>query len=245
MVYQNSHKVDQSLISSQVINYANNSSRAEDVLKELNNIPSTVSSEETPRFHAIKADIGNRDAINSLVQETITTMGRLDVVVSNAGYTRLTNFMNFDEQHFDEDWDKCFLYNVKAHMWLAYATCEHLEKTEGAFITTSSIAGVKPSGSSLPYAVTKAASIHLSKCLANICAPKIRFNSISPGLMLTEWGLKFSEQKREAHKNNTKLKRLPEVDVSCNEELGQIRSFTDCRYRMLQSKYGYWLCQEA
>lgn len=141
-------------------------------------------------------------------------MGRLDVVVSNAGYTRLTNFMNFDEQHFDEDWDKCFLYNVKAHMWLAYATREHLEKTEGAFITTSSIAGVKPSGSSLPYAVTKAASIHLSKCLANICAPKIRFNSVSPGLMLTEWGMKFSEQKREAHKNNTKLKRLPEVDVS-------------------------------
>jgi hypothetical protein len=31
---------------------------------------------------------------------------------------------------------------------------------------------------------------------------------------LTEWGLKFSEQKREAHKNGTKLKRLPEVDVS-------------------------------
>ncbi|KAG9655232.1 NAD(P)-binding protein, partial [Aureobasidium melanogenum] len=195
-----------------VINYANNSSRAEDVLKELNGIPSTVSSQESPRFHAIKADIGSRDAINSLVQETITTMGRLDVVVSNAGYTRLTNFMNFDEQHFDEDWDKCFLYNVKAHMWLAYATREHLEKTEGAFITTSSIAGVKPSGSSLPYAVTKAASIHLSKCLANICAPKIRFNSVSPGLMLTEWGMKFSEQKREAHKNNTKLKRLPEVD---------------------------------
>jgi hypothetical protein len=141
-------------------------------------------------------------------------MGRLDIVISNAGYTRLTNFMNFDEQHFDEDWDKCFLYNVKAHMWLAYASREHLDATEGAFITTASIAGVKPSGSSLPYAVTKAASIHLTKCLANICAPKIRFNSVSPGLMLTEWGLKFSEQKIEAHRNGTKLKRLPEVDVS-------------------------------
>ncbi|CAD0019388.1 unnamed protein product [Aureobasidium pullulans] len=161
---------------------------ARDVLKELNNIPSTVSSQTSPRFHAIKADIGNRDAITTLIQETITTMGRLDVVISNAGYTRLTNFMNFDEQHFDEDWDKCFLYNVKAHMWLAYAAREHLDKTEGAFITTASIAGVKPSGSSLP------------------------FNSVSPGLMLTEWGYKFSEQKREAHKNNTKLKRLPEVD---------------------------------
>ncbi|KAG9702109.1 hypothetical protein KCU73_g18351, partial [Aureobasidium melanogenum] len=43
-----------------VINYANNSSRAEDVLKELNGIPSTVSSQASPRFHAIKADIGSR-----------------------------------------------------------------------------------------------------------------------------------------------------------------------------------------
>jgi NAD(P)-dependent dehydrogenase (short-subunit alcohol dehydrogenase family) len=141
-------------------------------------------------------------------------MGRLDVVVSNAGYTRLTNFMDFEQQHLDEDWDKCFLFNVKAHMWLAYACKEHLDKTEGAFITTASVAGIKPSGSSLAYAVTKAASIHLTKCLASICAPKIRCNAVSPGLMLTEWGMKFSEQKREAHKNNTKLKKLPEVDVS-------------------------------
>lgn len=204
------------LILIQVINYANNTSRAESVIQELNQIPSTVTSTDSPRFHAIKADIGNRDSINTLVQETITTMGRLDLVVSNAGYTRLTNFLNFEEQHFDEDWDKCFLYNVKAHMWLAYATRSELDKTEGSFITTASIAGIKPSGSSLPYAVTKAASIHLTKCLAAICAPKIRFNAVSPGLMLTEWGLKFEEKKREAHKNNTKLKRLPEVDVSCS-----------------------------
>jgi NAD(P)-dependent dehydrogenase (short-subunit alcohol dehydrogenase family) len=173
-------------------------------------------------------------------------MGRLDVVISNAGYTRLTNFMDFSEQHFDEDWDKCFLYNVKAHMWLAYACREHLDASEGAFITTASIAGVKPSGSSLPYAVTKAASIHLTKCLANICAPKIRFNSVSPGLMLTEWGLKFSEQKREAHKNGTKLKRLPEVDVSGFFMLVLEKMLhANCYPRMLRIKYGRSLCREV
>lgn len=74
------------------------------------------------------------------------------------------------------------------------------------------MAGVKPSGSSLPYAVTKAAQIHLVKGLAVILAPKIRVNCVSPGMMLTEWGMRFPESKREAATNNTKLKRLATVE---------------------------------
>ena len=141
-------------------------------------------------------------------------MGRLDVVVSNAGWTRVTNFMNFDEQVNEDDWDKCFLYNVKAHVWLAYAAKDELIKNEGAFITTASVAGVKPSGSSLPYAVTKGASIHLSKCLANIMAPKVKVNSISPGLLMTEWGRQFPQAKQDAHRNGTKLKKFADLEVS-------------------------------
>ncbi|KAI5363564.1 Putative short-chain dehydrogenase/reductase SDR, NAD(P)-binding domain superfamily [Septoria linicola] len=194
------------------INYANNQSRAATLLEELEKIPSTTSSRETPRFEAFQADVGDRPSIQNLVQQTVAKFGRLDLVVSNAGWTRITNFANLEEGMIDEDWDRCFLYNVKSHLWLMHAAKEHLEKTEGAFVTTASIAGVKPSGSSLPYAVTKAASIHLSKSLAVICSPKIRVNSVSPGLLLTEWGMKFPEAKREASRNNTKLKRLATVE---------------------------------
>lgn len=147
-----------------------------------------------------------------MVSETISTMGRLDVVVSNAGWTRITNFFNIDEQLEESDWDKCFLYNVKAHLWLAYAAKDALKESQGSFITTASIAGVKPSGSSLPYAVTKAAAIHLSKSLANIMAPDVRVNSVAPGLLLTEWGMKFPEEKREKSRKNTKLGRLATVE---------------------------------
>lgn len=105
-------------------------------------------------------------------------------------------------------------YNVKAHLWLLHAAKTELDKNEGAFITTASLAGVKPSGSSLAYSVTKAAAIHLTKALAVICQPKIRCNTVSPGLLLTEWGMQFPEEKREAAKNATKLKRLPTVEVS-------------------------------
>jgi NAD(P)-dependent dehydrogenase (short-subunit alcohol dehydrogenase family) len=140
-------------------------------------------------------------------------MGRLDVVISNAGWTRVTNFMEFDEQTLESDWDKCFQYNVKTHLWLFSAAKPYLSQTGGAFISTASLAGVKPSGSSLPYAVTKAAQIHLARSLAVICGSSgIRVNSVSPGLLLTEWGMKFGEEKIEKNIGMTKLGRLAQVE---------------------------------
>lgn len=195
-----------------VINYSSSQSRAQTLLDELNQIPNTHPSPQTPRFHAIQADASSKTSVQNLVSETLKTMGRLDVVISNAGWTRMTNFMDIDDGVLDEDWDKCFTMNVKTHLWLAYAAKDALAEAEGTFISTASVAGVKPSGSSLPYSVTKAAQIHLAKGLAVILAPKIRVNSISPGMLLTEWGLKFPEKKRDAAIQNTKLKRLATIE---------------------------------
>jgi NAD(P)-dependent dehydrogenase (short-subunit alcohol dehydrogenase family) len=200
------------LIVVEVINYASNQQKAQDLVTELSKIPSSHSSPTTPRFHVLQADVSSKASVQHLVADTIKTMGRLDVVVSNAGWTRMTNFLNIEEGVNDEDWDKCFVMNVKTHLWLAYASKDALAATEGTFISTASVAGVKPSGSSLPYAVTKAAQIHLVKGLAVILAPKVRVNCVSPGLMLTEWGMRFPESKREAATNNTKLKRLATVE---------------------------------
>lgn len=93
-----------------MINYANNADRANNLLEELHRIPCTAASPATPRFEAIKADVGDRPAIQRLVEETTARFGRLDVVVSNAGWTRLTNFADLEEAMVDEDWDKCFRY---------------------------------------------------------------------------------------------------------------------------------------
>lgn len=57
----------------------------------------------------------------------------------------------------------------------------------GAFIITSSVAGWSISGSSMAYAVTKAAQLHLMKCLAQTQGKKCRVNAVLPGLLLTEW----------------------------------------------------------
>ena len=175
-----------------VVNYYSRPEKAAEVIKDASSVTpsfSTSSSENEPRFHSIQADVSDRTQIKKLIDETVSKMGRLDVVISNNGWTRLTNFFDLDDQVHEEDWDRCFNANVKSHLWLLYAAKPHLEKSEGggAFITVASLAGVRPSGSSLPYAVTKAAEIHLTKGLAVICGKGVRCNSVSPGLMMTEW----------------------------------------------------------
>jgi len=196
-----------------VLNYFSRPEKANEVIKECESIPSQLSSSSQPRFHSIQADVSQRSEIQRLVKETVEKMGRLDVVISNAGWTRVTDFFNLDENVNEEDWDKCFNYNVKCHLWLFHAAKPHLESNEdgGSFLTVASLAGVRPSGSSLPYAVTKAAEIHLTKGLAIICGPKIRCNSVSPGLMMTEWGQKFPESKIKATMEKGALKNLADV----------------------------------
>ena len=65
----------------------------------------------------------------------------------------------------------------------------------GVVLVTSSIAGRSIGGSSMAYSVTKAAQLHLVKCVAKTQGRKVRCNAVLPGLLLTEWGLEYGEEK--------------------------------------------------
>jgi NAD(P)-dependent dehydrogenase (short-subunit alcohol dehydrogenase family) len=134
-----------------VINYHSDEERANKLLKELSEISRAAGVEEIngKSFFAIKADVASRLDLTRLVEITVKEMGQLDVVFSNAGWTRLANFKDLDDNVNDEDWDRCFNMNVKSHLYLMHAAKEHLKATNGSFITTSSAAGVKPIGSSM------------------------------------------------------------------------------------------------
>ncbi|KAI1804058.1 NAD(P)-binding protein [Daldinia bambusicola] len=195
-----------------IVNYANNEERANKLLEELPLLSTLPRESEGEHFAVIKADLGSRDDVNRLIRETVDRFGRLDVIFSNGGWTRFRGLESIDDNAHEEEWDRAFNMNVKSHLWLMQAAKKHLDETEGAFITTASIAGVIPSGSSLAYAATKAAQIHLMKVLAVMAAPKIRANTVSPGLLLTEWGNRFSDEQKEGHLQKTKLKRYVTVE---------------------------------
>lgn len=194
-----------------------NSARAQALVDELNSAYTHNGAVETasapPRFVALQADASEKSSIENMVRKTVAIFGRLDVVASNSGWTRLTNFNDMDENADEDLWSKTYRCNVTAHFWLMNAVKPHLEATKGAFVTTASLAGVVPGGSSLPYAISKAAQIYLVKTLSKICAPHIRVNSVSPSLMLTDWGPQFSEEQQLAQAESSRLKRLITVEV--------------------------------
>lgn len=180
-----------------VVNYHGNAQRADELVTKLKSISTLAPQPGRVDYHAIKADLSLRTDVQRLVTDTVSAMcphpskQQLDVVFSNGGWTQMRNLLDLDDNMVDDDWDRCFTMNVKSHLWLMHAARPYLEasyseeKGGASFITTASLAGVKVSGSSLAYACTKAAQLHLAKGLALIAAPKIRVNSVSPGLLLT------------------------------------------------------------
>lgn len=180
-----------------VINYHGNAQRAEDLVARLRSVSTLAASPGRVDYHAVKADLSVRADVQRLVAEAVEVMcpasegQKLDVVFSNGGWTQMRDITDLEDNMVEDDWDRCFTMNVKSHLWLMHAAKPYLEATyseEGgaaSFITTASLAGVQVSGSSLAYAVTKAAQLHLAKGLARIAAPKIKVNSVSPGLLMT------------------------------------------------------------
>ncbi|KAI5239928.1 cytochrome P450 [Aureobasidium subglaciale] len=196
------------------INYRHNATRANALTEELESGNATATSRDAfvqPRFVTLQGDASNKTFIPDLVDRAIAIFGRLDVVASNSGWTRITNFNDMDDNLDDDLWDRTYQCNVKARYWLMHAIKPYMEATKGSFVTTASLAGIKPGGSLLPYAISKAAQIHLVKTLAKVCAPNIRVNSVSPALMLTDWGLQFSEEDQRAQAEADQLRRLVAV----------------------------------
>lgn len=156
---------------------------------------------------SVKGDMCDTSECRRVVFETIKQLGGIDIVISNAGWTRFSDFSDLDSMAEDE-WDKCWAANVKAPLALLKAAKDTFESNPegGVFISTGSIAAVSQAGSSMPYAVTKAAQLQLIKCLGATQGPKIRVNTVLPGLLLTEWGRKYSEEKIEASKSAAALK---------------------------------------
>ena len=68
--------------------------------------------------------------------------------------------------------------------------------------------GISNAASSLPYAVSKAAALRMMKAFAATQGPKVRVNAVLPGLMLTEWGKQFPEERVQQMKEAAVLKKV-------------------------------------
>jgi ketoreductase RED2 len=135
----------------------------------------------------IQADVSDAEASERLIEETIDRFGRLDVLVNNAGVTRVIPHDDLDAVT-DDIFRRIFEVNVLGAFRLTKLAMPHLKAHgNGAVVNVTSVAGVRPTGSSVPYAVSKAALNHLTALLAKVTGPEVRVNAVAPGLVRTPW----------------------------------------------------------
>jgi dehydrogenase/reductase SDR family member 4 len=161
-------------------------------------------------------NVSRKEELQALVDKTIATWGRIDIVVANAAtnpfYGALTGLP-------DEAFDKIFANNLKSVLWLAGMTLPGMaERGGGSFIAIGSIGGILANTVIGAYGMSKAAVHHLVRNLAAEWGPKnVRVNAIAPGLIRTEFAraLWEDDERRAAREAVTPLRRLGEPrDIS-------------------------------
>ena len=187
-----------------VVNYSKSAAEAEETAARVRATGAEVV--------VIQGDISVETQAQTLIDQAVGRHGRLDVLVNNAGITRFVDFSDLDGLT-EEVWDSLFAVNVKGAFWCCRAAARVMrEQPEGgAIVNLVSMAGLRPSGSSIAYCVAKAGEAHLTLCLAKALAPKVRVNAIAPGFIAdTRWneGRPNVESVREASANAALLKRV-------------------------------------
>jgi 3-oxoacyl-[acyl-carrier protein] reductase len=135
------------------------------------------------RARTVQLDQSDPAAIDPAVETAARELGRLDVLVNNAAWNIGIPFPELDRLT-TEIWDRTFNTNVRGPFQLARAAATHMRKQGGGrIVNIASVAGLRAGGSSIAYASSKAALIHLTRCLAVALAPDITVNCVAPGLI--------------------------------------------------------------
>ncbi|HVA71305.1 MAG TPA: SDR family oxidoreductase [Acidimicrobiales bacterium] len=140
----------------------------------------------TPGSLYVRADISSAEECEGLLRRVLERFGRLDVLVNNAGVTKVIEHRDLEAASV-EVWREIFEVNVFGTWQLCVAAMPALKKSRGSIVIVSSAAGVRPTGSSIPYAASKAALNHVTALLAKVVGPEVRVNAVAPGLIDTPW----------------------------------------------------------
>jgi NAD(P)-dependent dehydrogenase (short-subunit alcohol dehydrogenase family) len=132
----------------------------------------------------LQADLENSAEASELVPRVLAEYGRLDVLVNNAGISWPVPHADLDGLTAD-DWRRLLEVNLIAPWLLCTAALPALRSTGGSIVNVTSHAGVRPKGSSIAYAASKAALNHVTKLLAAALGPEVRVNAVAPGLVDT------------------------------------------------------------
>jgi ketoreductase RED2 len=139
-----------------------------------------------PDARYVQGDITEPGVPEHIVEEAREHWGRLDVLVNNAGTTAVIPHHDLQAASVDV-WRRIFEVNVFGTWAMSVAALPALRDARGCIVNVASVAGVRPTGSSIPYAASKAALNHMTVLLAKVVGPEVRVNAVAPGLVDTPW----------------------------------------------------------
>lgn len=153
---------------------------------------------------AVKADQSNARQVKAAVAQALRRFGRIDVLVASAAVYKKTPFDTLTEA----DWDLHIDANLKGPFLFALEIGRHMKrrKLAGKIVMFADWAAIRPYADYLPYCVSKAGIICLTRSLAKALGPKVQVNAIAPGPILLPPD--FTPAERRAVINATLVKRV-------------------------------------
>jgi len=140
------------------------------------------------KIETLQIDVSRKADIDRMIQQTVESMGRLDILMNNAGVIRFQDMQEITEA----DWDFVCNVNLKgAFFVLQAAAAQMMQQGQGGkIVNTASVSGKQPEPLFVHYGVSKAGVISMTKSAAVALGPHgIRVNAICPGSTVTNMHL--------------------------------------------------------
>ncbi|MBI3121599.1 MAG: SDR family oxidoreductase [candidate division NC10 bacterium] len=160
---------------------------------------------------AVRGDVSVAADVDRIVETAMQAFGRIEILVNNAAIFSRTPFENLTE----EDWDRFLDVNLKGPFLL----CRKiggimLRQGRGKIVNLADIAGFKVWAEYIPYSVSKAGLIALTRGLAKALAPAVQVNAVAPGAVLLPEGTTPEERERA-------IRRVPLDRLGAPEDIAR------------------------
>ncbi len=202
-----------------VINYSNNSEKANEVVNEIRNMGR--------KAIALKADVSNEEEIKSFVKEVLKEFDSIDILVNNAGITRDSLLIRMK----NEDWDKVLDINLKGtYLCTKIIGKKMMKQRKGKIVNITSVVGIMGNAGQANYAASKAGVIGFTKSIAKeFSSRNINVNAVAPGFIETKMTERLSEDIKKEYAKSIPLGRMGSpndvanlVAFLCSEEANYI-----------------------
>ena len=194
--------------ASVAILYSSNSASADAVVEEIRNAGGTAK--------AYQCHVENSDEVGNTIDDVLNDLGKIDILINNAGITRDKLLMMMKE----EDFDDVISVNLKGAYNTMRKVCPMLARQRwGRIINLSSIAGINGNAGQVNYSASKAGLIGMTKSAAREFAGRgITVNAIAPGFVETDMTEKFASDENV-------MKRIPVGRMGRPDEIASLALF--------------------